>query len=53
MALIVLGGLVTTALLNLFVLPALYLRFAARPRPAPPQQPAPAEQPPPTSPAPA
>jgi Cu/Ag efflux pump CusA len=53
LALIVLGGLVTTALLNLFVLPALYLRFAARPRPAPPQQPAPAEQPPPTSPAPA
>jgi Cu/Ag efflux pump CusA len=53
LALIVLGGLVTTALLNLFVLPALYLRFAARPRPAPAQQPAPAEQPPPTSPAPA
>jgi Cu/Ag efflux pump CusA len=53
LALIVLGGLVTTALLNLFVLPGLYLRFAARPRPAPPQHPAPAEQPPPTSPAPA
>jgi Cu/Ag efflux pump CusA len=35
LALIVLGGLVTTALLNLFVLPALYLRFAARSRPAP------------------
>jgi Cu/Ag efflux pump CusA len=35
LALIVLGGLVTTALVNLLVLPALYLRFAARPRPAP------------------
>jgi Cu/Ag efflux pump CusA len=43
LALVVLGGLVTTALLNLFVLPALYLRFAARPSPAPDQQPA--EQP--------
>jgi len=32
-----LGGLVTTSLLTLFVLPALYLRFApgARPRAAP------------------
>jgi Cu/Ag efflux pump CusA len=36
MAVIVLGGLVTTALLNLLVLPAMYLRFAARPRPAAP-----------------
>jgi hypothetical protein len=36
MAVIVLGGLVTTALLNLFILPAMYLRFAARPRPAAP-----------------
>jgi Cu/Ag efflux pump CusA len=52
LALIVIGGLVTTALLNLFVLPALYLRFAARPRGAPRQR-AEAEQPPPTSPAPA
>jgi hypothetical protein len=45
LALIVLGGLVTTALLNLLVLPALYLRFAARPRPTPaePAGPAPAE----------
>jgi len=31
---IILGGLVTATLLNLFVLPTLYLRFAARPRPA-------------------
>ena len=69
MALIVLGGLVTTTLLNLFVLPALYLRFAARPRPDTEQpdqagqpdqarqpdqaEPDRAEQPPPTSPAPA
>jgi Cu/Ag efflux pump CusA len=29
MAVVVLGGLVTTTLLNLFVLPALYLRFGA------------------------
>jgi Cu/Ag efflux pump CusA len=35
LALIVVGGLVTTALLNLFILPALYLRFAARPQSAP------------------
>jgi Cu/Ag efflux pump CusA len=52
LALIVIGGLVTTALLNLFVLPALYLRFAARPRGAPRQR-AEVEQPPPISPAPA
>jgi Cu/Ag efflux pump CusA len=32
---VVLGGLVTTTLLTLFVLPALYLRFAGRPGPAP------------------
>jgi Cu/Ag efflux pump CusA len=31
---IILGGLVTATLLNLFVLPTLYLRFAARPQPA-------------------
>jgi Cu/Ag efflux pump CusA len=30
LALIVLGGLVTTALVNLFVLPALYPRFAPK-----------------------
>jgi Cu/Ag efflux pump CusA len=37
MAVVMLGGLVTTSLLTLFVLPALYLRFApgARPRAAP------------------
>jgi Cu/Ag efflux pump CusA len=29
MAVVVLGGLVTTSLLNLFVLPALYLRYGA------------------------
>jgi Cu/Ag efflux pump CusA len=32
---VVLGGLVTAALVNLVVLPALYLRFAVRPQPAP------------------
>lgn len=30
---IVIGGLVTAALLNLFILPTVYLRFAARPQP--------------------
>ena len=30
MAVVVLGGLVTSTLLNLFVVPALYLRFAPR-----------------------
>lgn len=34
LAAIILGGLVTATLVNLFVLPTLYLRFAARPRPA-------------------
>ena len=29
MAVVVLGGLVTSTLLNLFVVPALYLRFGA------------------------
>ena len=28
MAIVILGGLVTSTLLNLFVLPSLYLRFA-------------------------
>jgi Cu/Ag efflux pump CusA len=30
MAIVILGGLVTSTLLNLFVLPGLYLRFARR-----------------------
>jgi Cu/Ag efflux pump CusA len=34
MAVVVLGGLVTSSLLSLFVMPALYLRFAGEPRPA-------------------
>ncbi|MEV1289047.1 efflux RND transporter permease subunit [Micromonospora sp. NPDC049679] len=45
LALIILGGLVTTALLNLFVLPALYLRFAAPEPPAGSQPPATPEPP--------
>jgi Cu/Ag efflux pump CusA len=36
MAVVILGGLATSTLLNLFVLPALYLRFA-RPKSAPPR----------------
>jgi Cu/Ag efflux pump CusA len=40
LALVVVGGLVTVALVNLLLLPALYLRFAVRTRPArAPQQP--------------
>jgi Cu/Ag efflux pump CusA len=35
LAAIVLGGLVTTVLVNLLILPTFYLRFAARPRPGP------------------
>jgi len=35
LAAVVLGGLVTTTLLTLFVLPTLYLRFAGRAQPAP------------------
>ena len=35
MAVVVLGGLVTASLLSLFVLPALYLRFAPAARGAP------------------
>ncbi|MHC4070982.1 MAG: efflux RND transporter permease subunit [Planctomycetota bacterium] len=31
MAIVILGGLVTSTLLNLFVIPALYLRFGSRP----------------------
>lgn len=33
MAIVILGGLVTSTLLNLFVVPSLYLRFARRERP--------------------
>jgi Cu/Ag efflux pump CusA len=33
MAIVLLGGLITTALLDLFVLPTLYLRFGARREP--------------------
>jgi Cu/Ag efflux pump CusA len=33
MAIVVLGGLITTALLDLFVLPVLYLRFGAKREP--------------------
>jgi Cu/Ag efflux pump CusA len=35
MAVVILGGLFTSTLLNLFIVPALYLRFASRPQPAP------------------
>jgi Cu/Ag efflux pump CusA len=38
LALVMLGGLLTAAVLNLVILPALYLRFAARPRPANPAE---------------
>jgi Cu/Ag efflux pump CusA len=34
MALVVIGGLVTSTLLSLFAIPALYLRFGGAPRPA-------------------
>jgi len=34
MAVVILGGLVTSLVLNLFIIPALYLRFAASPAPA-------------------
>ncbi|HMY73773.1 MAG TPA: efflux RND transporter permease subunit, partial [Blastocatellia bacterium] len=33
LAVVILGGLVTSTLLNLFVMPALYLRFGARKTP--------------------
>ena len=32
MAIVILGGLATSTLMNLFVLPALYLRFARPPK---------------------
>jgi Cu/Ag efflux pump CusA len=34
MAIVILGGLVTSTLLNLFVIPAVYLRFGSSPEPA-------------------
>ena len=37
MAVVILGGLVTSTLLNLFVVPSLYLRFAKPKPPRPPQ----------------
>jgi CzcA family heavy metal efflux pump len=50
MALVILGGLVTSTLLNLFIIPALYLRFAKSRKERPPtQQPPSAEAAPQTS----
>jgi Cu/Ag efflux pump CusA len=34
MAIVILGGLVTSTLLNMFILPGLYLRFGAKTTPA-------------------
>jgi Cu/Ag efflux pump CusA len=48
MAIVILGGLVTSTLLNLFVVPSLYLRFGNTARPD-----AAAAEPPPTTEAPA
>ena len=48
MAIVILGGLVTSTLLNLLVLPSLYLRFAKptrRPLPSAAPQPAVEERP--------
>ena len=39
MAVVILGGLLTATLLNLFVVPSLYLRFAKRRRDRVPAQP--------------
>jgi Cu/Ag efflux pump CusA len=33
MVIVILGGLVTSTLVNLFVMPSLYLRFGTRPQP--------------------
>jgi Cu/Ag efflux pump CusA len=49
MALVILGGLVTSTLLNLFIIPALYLRFGKGRKDAPPTQPPSAEAAPQTS----
>jgi CzcA family heavy metal efflux pump len=46
MAIVILGGLVTATLLNLFVLPSLYLRFGKRKRVSPPARPGPVTSPP-------
>jgi Cu/Ag efflux pump CusA len=35
MAIVILGGIVTSTLLNLFVIPSLYLRFGSSPEPEP------------------
>jgi Cu/Ag efflux pump CusA len=37
MAIVILGGLITSALLNLFIMPTLYLRFGASTIPEPPE----------------
>jgi Cu/Ag efflux pump CusA len=39
MAIVILGGLATSSVMNLFVLPSLYLRFGRRIRPEPPPEP--------------
>jgi Cu/Ag efflux pump CusA len=43
MAIVIVGGLVTSTLLNLFVMPSLYLRFGGRVQPASPPNPPEAE----------
>jgi len=49
MAIVILGGLITSTLLNLFIIPALYLRFGKGKPGAPPTQPPSAEAAPLTS----
>ncbi|KGN30612.1 acriflavin resistance protein [Knoellia sinensis KCTC 19936] len=52
MALVILGGLITSTLLNLFVVPSLYLRFGKSRKPGPvPDEPAAVDQPSVTQPA--